>query len=107
MVSVVKVLALGKGGTTDLSASSDRPIAEHWSLLPKKGSEKKNEIQGEASPTVLCLSLQYRLYFRRTTHSRSPSSIPKGTAWTNSSYTAEQLSTVQSGQAVQKTPRWH
>lgn len=47
MVPVVNVLEYGKGGETDSSAFSDRPIAEHWSLLPKKGSEKKNEIQGE------------------------------------------------------------
>ncbi len=50
MVSVVKVLAYGKGGVTDSSAFSDRPTTEHWSLLPKKGREKKNEIQGEGGP---------------------------------------------------------
>ena len=47
MVSVVKVLVYRKGGVMDLSAFSDRPTAEQWSLLPKKGSEKKNEIQGD------------------------------------------------------------
>jgi hypothetical protein len=53
MVLVVKVLAYGKGGMMDSTARSDRPIADHWSLLPKKGSEKKNNIQGDGSCAAL------------------------------------------------------